>query len=140
MDDFKSDKRKKHSSRIRWKAKKSQRIEQQPKNIKNEKTKKNEKKGGLLRFLLNLRQTKNIFHPFKQNQTLVFSIKGGDPTTASATVALLRLNPPYQIHLRRIPPIKVGTATSGKIDSDGLTGGVYKARERIHRGMLIRDY
>ena len=22
----------------------------------------------------------------------------------------------------------------------GLTGGVYKARERIHRGMLIRDY
>ena len=22
----------------------------------------------------------------------------------------------------------------------GVTGGVYKARERIHRGMLIRDY
>ena len=22
----------------------------------------------------------------------------------------------------------------------GLTGGVYKARERIHRGVLIRDY
>ncbi|ADZ87573.1 hypothetical protein BM590_A1850 [Brucella melitensis M5-90] len=21
-----------------------------------------------------------------------------------------------------------------------MTGGVYKARERIHRGMLIRDY
>ena len=25
-------------------------------------------------------------------------------------------------------------------DSDGVTGGVYKARERIHRAMLMRDY
>jgi hypothetical protein len=30
--------------------------------------------------------------------------------------------------------------TSGAIDSHGVTGGVYKARERIHRGVLIRDY
>ena len=30
--------------------------------------------------------------------------------------------------------------TSGVSDFHGLTGGVYKARERIHRGMLIRDY
>ena len=30
--------------------------------------------------------------------------------------------------------------TSGVPDSHGVTGGVYKARERIHRGMLIRDY
>ena len=29
---------------------------------------------------------------------------------------------------------------SGIINSHGLTGGVYKARERIHRDMLIRDY
>ena len=29
---------------------------------------------------------------------------------------------------------------SGIANSHGLTGGVYKARERIHRGMLIRDY
>ena len=29
---------------------------------------------------------------------------------------------------------------SGISNSHGLTGGVYKARERIHRGMLIRDY
>ena len=29
---------------------------------------------------------------------------------------------------------------SGTPDSHGVTGGVYKARERIHRGMLIRDY
>ena len=30
--------------------------------------------------------------------------------------------------------------TSGVTDSHGVTGGVYKARERIHRGMLTRDY
>ena len=35
---------------------------------------------------------------------------------------------------------KVGPRTSGTSDSHGVTGGVYKARERIHRGMLIRDY
>ena len=35
---------------------------------------------------------------------------------------------------------KVSPPTSGAIHSHGVTGGVYKARERIHRGMLIRDY
>ena len=35
---------------------------------------------------------------------------------------------------------KIRPATSGPIDSHGVTGGVYKARERIHRGILIRDY
>ncbi len=35
---------------------------------------------------------------------------------------------------------KVRLPTSGVTDSHGVTGGVYKARERIHRGMLIRDY
>ena len=29
---------------------------------------------------------------------------------------------------------------SGVPGSHGVTGGVYKARERIHRGMLIPDY
>jgi hypothetical protein len=36
--------------------------------------------------------------------------------------------------------LAVGTATSGPPDFRGVTGGVYKARERIHRGMLIHDY
>ena len=34
----------------------------------------------------------------------------------------------------------VRLTTSGRTRSHGVTGGVYKARERIHRGMLIRDY
>ena len=40
------------------------------------------------------------------------------------------------------PPLagQVGAAPSGRTNSHGVTGGVYKARERIHRGMLIRDY
>ena len=36
--------------------------------------------------------------------------------------------------------IAVKLATSGAIHSHGVTGGVYKARERIHRDILIRDY
>ena len=37
-------------------------------------------------------------------------------------------------------PLAVSAAPSGRTNSHGVTGGVYKARERIHRGMLIRDY
>ena len=36
--------------------------------------------------------------------------------------------------------LAVGLLASGAPNSHGVTGGVYKARERIHRGMLIRDY
>jgi len=35
---------------------------------------------------------------------------------------------------------RVSSTTSGAINFQGVTGGVYKARERIHRGVLIRDY
>ena len=37
-------------------------------------------------------------------------------------------------------PLTVKKTASSITSSHGLTGGVYKARERIHRGMLIRDY
>ena len=36
--------------------------------------------------------------------------------------------------------LAVTSPTLGTPNSHGVTGGVYKARERIHRGMLIRDY
>ena len=35
---------------------------------------------------------------------------------------------------------KVRLSTSGATHSHGVTGGVYKARERIHRNILICDY
>ena len=36
--------------------------------------------------------------------------------------------------------LAVGSLALGATNSHGVTGGVYKARERIHRDMLIRDY
>ena len=36
--------------------------------------------------------------------------------------------------------LTVESRTSGVTDSHGVTGGVYKTRERIHRDVLIRDY
>ena len=36
--------------------------------------------------------------------------------------------------------LTVSSPALGISNFHGLTGGVYKARERIHRGMLIRDY
>ena len=36
--------------------------------------------------------------------------------------------------------LAVNLPTSGATHSHGVTGGVYKTRERIHRDMLIRDY
>ena len=36
--------------------------------------------------------------------------------------------------------LAVSSSSLGKTNFHGVTGGVYKTRERIHRGMLIRDY
>ena len=36
--------------------------------------------------------------------------------------------------------LAVRLLASGAPNSHGVTGGVYKARERIHRDILIRDY
>ena len=36
--------------------------------------------------------------------------------------------------------LAVRSLTSGISNSHGVTGGVYKTRERIHRDILIRDY
>ena len=36
--------------------------------------------------------------------------------------------------------LAVSLPASGTTHSHGVTGGVYKARERIHRGVLIHDY
>ena len=36
--------------------------------------------------------------------------------------------------------LAVSSTASGKTNFHGVTGGVYKARERIHRSVLICDY
>jgi hypothetical protein len=68
--------------------------------------------------------------------------KGGDPAAGSPTATLLRLHPSRRPGRGRPPPPSqgVGQPASGRAYSHGVTGGVYKARERIHRGVLIRDY
>ena len=66
--------------------------------------------------------------------------EGGDPAAPSGTATLLRLHPPYQSYLRERLPLLAGLPASGIPGSDGVTGGVYKARERIHRAVLMRDY
>ena len=68
------------------------------------------------------------------------SVKGGDPSPRSRRDTLLRLHPSHRSYLNWPPPLQVRLPPSGITDSHGVTGGVYKARERIHRGMLIRDY
>ena len=65
---------------------------------------------------------------------------GLDLLEISPNATLLRLHPSHRPIRGTLPPLRVSSRTSGSIDSHGVTGGVYKARERIHRGMLIRDY
>ena len=69
-----------------------------------------------------------------------FVQKGGDPAAGSPTATLLRLRPSHCARLGRLGPLRVPAPTSGAHSFHGVTGGVYKARERIHRGVLIRDY
>jgi hypothetical protein len=47
---------------------------------------------------------------------------------------------PIAIHTMDGCPLAVGAPASGTNNFRDVTGGVYKARERIHPGMLIRDY
>ena len=73
-------------------------------------------------------------------ESQMVSLKGGGPATPSGTATLLRLHPSHQPCLRHPPPRKVRVMTSGVANFHGVTGGVYKARERIHRSMLTCDY
>ncbi len=71
--------------------------------------------------------------------------KGGVPAAPSGTATLLRLSPSHRYCLRallavthfrhsRLPWLD-GRCVQGPPGFHGLTGGVYKARERIHRAM-----
>ena len=64
-----------------------------------------------------------------------FSYKGGDPAAGSPTATLLRLHPNHRPYRRRLLLLRVSSPASGKTDFRGVTGGVYKARERIHRAV-----
>ena len=58
--------------------------------------------------------------------------KGGVPAAPSGTATLLRLSPSYQFNPNKL---LLRSPASGPPDFHGLTGGVYKVRERIHRAI-----
>ena len=66
--------------------------------------------------------------------------KGGDPATGSPTATLLRLHPNCRPYHGQLLPLRVSPPASGTANFRDVTGGVYKARERIHPSMLIWDY
>eukprot|EP01039_Chlorochromonas_danica_P011484 gene11484-12850_t len=57
------------------------------------------------------------------------ALLGGNPAAPSSTATLLRLHPSHQFYLQYY------YISSGITSSHGVTGGVYKARERIHRSI-----
>ncbi len=64
-------------------------------------------------------------------------LKGGDPAPTSDRATLLRLYPSHESQSGKRPD---KLPTSFATHFHGMTGGVYKTRERIHRGILIHDY
>ena len=73
-----------------------------------------------------------LVEQIRVRELLIFK-KGGDPGAPSGTPTLLRLRPSHQPHPRRLPPLRVRIPASGVTNSHDVTGGVYKARERIQR-------
>ncbi len=69
---------------------------------------------------------------------------GKDEDTAldqrTSTVTLLRLHPNHESYLGPLPPLRVSLKTSSTTHFRDVTGGVYKARERIHGIVLICHY
>ncbi len=63
---------------------------------------------------------------------VLLTLKGGDPAARSRTATLLRLHPSH-CHTVASALLAVRLPASGATNSHGVTGGVYKARERIHR-------
>ena len=74
----------------------------------------------------------------------------GSPSTGLPRKEVIQPHLPVRLPCYDLAPITgltlgaclltVGVTTSGAADFRGLTGGVYKARERIHRCLLISDY
>ena len=107
--------------------------------------------------LLHHRETKEDFHRqvSPRRRSLLFGCEAVSNQNTQQALALpekevIQPHLPVRLPCYDLTPIigptfdscflAVGSLASGVPDFHGLTGGVYKARERIHRGMLIRDY
>ena len=101
-------------------------------------------------------QNRTVFTILSRKPTFVRSASQPNPVLSNLIEVLHLRKEVIQPHLPiRLPcydftpvigltldnaPLAVRLLASGAPNSHGVTGGVYKARERIHRGMLIRDY
>ena len=101
-------------------------------------------------------QNRTVFTILSRKPTFVRSASQPNPVLSNLIEVLHLRKEVIQPHLPiRLPcydftpvidlafgssPLAVRILASGAPNSHGVTGGVYKARERIHRGMLIRDY
>ena len=90
--------------------------------------------------------------PTVHQQEIEYGRNGCSPTTRSFLLRKEVIQPhlPVRLPCYDFTPITdptfdgsflaVRPPASGVADFRGVTGGVYKARERIHPGVLIRDY
>ncbi len=62
------------------------------------------------------------------------------PDFGELSRVVAELSASHQAYRWRTLALRVSNPTSGTSDSHHLTGGVYKAQEHIHRGILTRDY
>ena len=101
-------------------------------------------------------QNRTVFTILSRKPTFIRSASQPNPVLSNLIEVLhLRKEVIQPLVLERLPcydfPPVIGLTldnallavrllASGAPNSHGVTGGVYKARERIHRGMLIRDY
>ena len=96
-------------------------------------------------------QNRTVFTILSRKPTFVRSASQPNPVLSNLIEVLHLRKEVIQPHLPiRLPcydftPVisltfDGSSPASGAPNSHGVTGGVYKARERIHRGMLIRDY
>src|SRR5205085_8904858 len=96
------------------------------------------------------RRKKRIAHEGKPRRTRPGICRPASRTTGLPRKEVIQPHLPVRLPCYDLAPITgltlgaclltVGSATSGATDFRGLTGGVYKARERIHRCLLISDY
>ena len=99
---------------------------------------------------MSIRASSSVHAPLRLCARLLTSKQKRNPYSSSLRKEVIQPHLPIRLPCYDFTPVirpafgssllAVGSLTSGISDSHGVTGGVYKTRERIHRSMLICDY